>query len=98
MHTRGSEVARINRCTLGKTTSYFLRLPDGKRNGAGFPRYRNESLRKLRMRTIRSITAVDSSTAYRSWDDVVATVRELAQPSGTAEETVIHTTDPSVRV
>src|SRR4051812_44118966 len=70
----------INKCTLGRTTSYFLRLPDGKRNGAGFPRYGSVSLRKLRMRTIRSITAVDSSTTYGSWNDVVATVRELAQP------------------
>jgi LmbE family N-acetylglucosaminyl deacetylase len=88
----------INRCTLGKTTSYFLRLPDGKRNGAGFPRYGNESLRKLRARTIRSITSVDSSTAYRNWEDVVATVRELAQPNAPAGQVVIHTTDPSVRV
>src|SRR2546423_13095210 len=29
----------IQRGTLGSTTSYFLRLPDGKRDGSGFARY-----------------------------------------------------------
>src|SRR5689334_766285 len=38
----------IRRCALGGSESFFLRLPDGNRSGAGFARDHFESLRKLR--------------------------------------------------
>jgi len=84
----------VRRCSLGGTESYFLRLPDGKRNGAGFPRYNHQSLRLLRAKRISSMTAVDSSATYQGWSDLVATVEELI---GTDSDrgVLIHTTDPS---
>jgi LmbE family N-acetylglucosaminyl deacetylase len=88
----------ITGCTSGRTVSYFLRLPDGQRNGAGFARYGNQSLRKLRAHTIGSITAVDGSATYDGWDDVLGTVTQLLHASGRAGSVSVHTTDPSVRV
>ena len=85
----------IRKCLLGRTESYFLRLPDGKRNGAGFPRYANQSMRRLRARKIAGMTAVDGSTTYSGWEDLASTVGELINPDkGTV---LVHTTDPSVR-
>ena len=85
----------IRKCLLGKTESYFLRLPDGKRNGAGFPRYSNHSMRRLRARKIAAMTAVDGSTTYNGWEDLVSTVGELIDAGEGA--VLVHTTDPSVR-
>jgi hypothetical protein len=52
----------------GNSASYCLRLPDG----VG-PR----SLSNLRDGAIPGLTAVDGSTTYRGWDDLVGTLREL---------------------
>jgi len=87
----------IRQCALGDSKSFFLRLPDGKRNGAGFRRYGNQSLRKLRAERISGITAVDRSTTYNGWNDLAATVAALIDAS-TTESTTVHTTDPSVAV
>lgn len=91
----------ITRCSLGSSVSYFLRLPDGNRNGAGFRRNRFESLRKLRTDRIADIHALDGSTRYTDWQDLRATVGELvrmATDSSQSSELVLHTTDPSVRI
>lgn len=87
----------MRRCSLGNTESYFLRLPDGQRNGSGFFRYNKQSLRRLRMRKISAITAVDGSATYEGWDDLVSTVAELINSDSGASPRV-HTTDPSVVV
>ena len=91
----------IRRCTAGQATSYFLRLPDGNRDGTGFVRNQFASLRKLRSARIAGIRAVDSSARYSSWQDLAATlsalVRTLADSASTPRIT-LHTTDPSVRV
>ena len=90
----------ITHCRLGTSDSYFLRLPDGNRNGAGFARNDFASLRKLRADRERSITAVDSSTVYTSWQDLTETVSTLVRmvsdsaPSGL----MLHTSDPSIRI
>ena len=86
----------IRRCTFANTTSYFLRLPDGRRNGAGFARYGHQSLRKLRRGTISSIEPVDHSTSYASWKDLVATIDALA--TGTGPQPVLNATDPSIAI
>lgn len=65
----------IRKCTMGNTESYFLRLPDGRRGGTGFASYSYQSLRKLRAKRMASISAVDGSTAYDSWADLMSTVR-----------------------
>lgn len=88
----------IRACALGTTRSFFLRLPDGKRNGAGFERYGRESLRKLRTKRIRTITAVDSSATYNGWSDLVETVGELIGSNRQDTDVMVHTTDPSVTI
>ena len=85
----------IRRCVLDRTESYFLRLPDGKRDGAGYASYGNQSMRRLRSRKISTITAVDGSAAYSGWADLVASVAEILGETGDAGS-IIHTTDPSV--
>lgn len=88
----------IRACALGATMSFFLRLPDGRRNGAGFERYSRESLRKLRTRRIVTITAVDGSATYSGWNDLVETVGELIGSNRQNINAMVHTTDPSVTI
>ena len=87
-------VHSIRQCTLGNTESYFLRLPDGKRDGRGFARYSYRSLRKLRAKPSSEMSAVDASTTYLGWTDLVATVGAITNLHSPA--ITIHTSDPSV--
>ena len=87
----------VQECLVGSTRSYFLRLPDGKRNGAGFGLHSYQSLRKLRAEKITAISAIDGSTSYHGWEDMVATVRQLIDASS-REDIMLHTTDPSITV
>jgi len=86
----------IRRCVVGNTQSYFLRLPDGKRNGAGFVRYNSQSLRKLRGRKIATVSAIDGSATYRGWEDLMATTNRLIGSSTAGSRSVVHTSDPSI--
>lgn len=88
----------IRRCTIANTESYFFRLPDGRRNGAGFAGHSYQSLRKLRSKRTASISAVDGSAAYDSWADLTNTVAELIGESSADRIVTIHTSDPSVVV
>ena len=84
----------IRKCTVGNTESYFLRLPDGKRNGNGFARYGYGSLRKLRANPSTEMSAIDASTNYRGWTDLMATISAIIDGDSTA--VTIHTSDPSI--
>jgi len=86
----------IRKCSFGTTSSYFLRIPDGRRNGTGFARYDHQSMRRLRANTISGLTAVDRSTVYESWDDLAKTVSSLIDTTG--GQILVHTMDPSVIV
>ena len=88
----------IRKCVIANTESYFLRLPDGKRNGAGFARHDFQSLRKLRGKKIAAIAAVDGSAAYRGWGDLLATASVLIGSSSATADIVVHASDPSVAV
>ena len=88
----------IRKCTIANTESYFLRLPDGHRNGIGFASHSFQSLRKLRQQRIAAITAVDGSTAYNSWADLKSTVYSLIGESSSTRIVTVHTSDPSVAV
>ena len=88
----------ITKCTIANTESYFLRLPDGRRDGRGFARHSYQSLRKLRAKRMTSMSAVDGSTAYDSWADLVATVTTLIGEGSMDRTVTIHTSDPSVVV
>jgi LmbE family N-acetylglucosaminyl deacetylase len=88
----------MRRCTILNTASYFLRLPDGRRNGAGFAAHSYQSLRKLRSGRIASISPVDGSIDYDSWTDLTNTVAELIGKSSVNRIVTVHTSDPSVVV
>jgi LmbE family N-acetylglucosaminyl deacetylase len=85
----------LRKCTVGKTESYFLRLPDGRRNGAGFARHQYQSLRKLRSNEITAITAIDGSATYAGWNDLARTVSSLIGSETVAFPITVHATDPS---
>ena len=87
----------IRRCLISGIASYFLRLPDGNRNGSGFARYDSQSMRRLRAGKINAMTAVDGSATYKGWDDLVSTVSDLFNDSTNARP-LVHTTDPSIAV
>lgn len=86
----------IRKCIIANTESYFMRLPDGKRNGVGFARHDYQSLRKLRGKKIGTMVAVDRSAVYHGWQDLMATASNLIGSSFATSEIVVHTNDPSV--
>ena len=88
----------IRRCTVGNTESYFLRLPDGRRDGMGFAGHSYQSLRKLRGKRITSMSALDGSTAYDGWADLLTTVATLVGEGSADRAVTLHTSDPSVVV
>jgi LmbE family N-acetylglucosaminyl deacetylase len=84
----------VRKCSIGNVDSYFLRLPDGRRNGTGFSRYGHQSMRLLRTKKIPKITSVDGSATYRSWAELVTTVHQLMDDRS-GRKVLVHTTDPS---
>lgn len=72
------EAERLIACYKYKNTvNYFLRLPHGNASGEGYHKTGNQSLKKLKEKTVPSAIAVDSSTTYQGWENLVATVRRL---------------------
>lgn len=69
----------IFRTSYRSTIGYFLRLPDGDAHGEGFAGTGFRSLKRLADGEIDTIAAVDGSTAYHGWDDLVATVRDIVK-------------------
>ena len=67
----------IYRVGYRNTIGYFLRLPDGDASGAGFAGTGFQSLKRLADGKITALAAVDDSTTYHGWGDLVATVREI---------------------
>ena len=67
----------IFRVEYRNTVSYFLRVPDGNIKGEGFEDTGYQSLLRLRKGAIPTTAAVDGSTVYRGWDDLVQTVRAI---------------------
>ena len=86
----------IRKCVIANTESYFMRLPDGKRNGAGFARHDYQSLRRLRGKKVGTIAAIDGSATYHGWQDLKATVSNLIGSGSAPREIVVHVNDPSV--
>jgi hypothetical protein len=67
----------IYRVSYRNTVSYFLRLPDGNPLGTGYYDTSFQSLRRLGEGAIETMTAIDGSTSYQGWNDLVATVRAI---------------------
>jgi len=74
IHLNGHQLYRIR---YRNTVTYFLRAPDGHLSGSGYPATHNQSLERLATNQNPVLSAIDGSTTYRSWTDLVATVRRL---------------------
>jgi len=82
-------------------SAYALRLPDGGLDGDGFAANGGGSLAKLAAGDIGSLAAVDGSTVYDGWDDLVATLRALCAHERRLAGTVtpwLNAGDPDPRV
>jgi LmbE family N-acetylglucosaminyl deacetylase len=86
----------IQQCVVANTRSYFLRLPDGKRNGMGFASHDYQSLRKLRGKKIPVVNAIDGSAVYDGWGDLTTTINNLIGPNSSDRDVVVHANDPSI--
>ncbi len=67
----------VYRASYLNTIAYFLRLPDGNATGMGFAGTGFQSLQRLANGDINKLSAIDGSTAYDGWGDLVATVRDI---------------------
>ncbi len=67
----------VHRASYLNTIAYFLRLPDGNATGAGFAGTGFQSLKRLAGGEMNKLAAIDGSTAYDGWGDLVATVRDI---------------------
>ena len=67
----------LERISYRNTVAYFLRVPDGNALGTGYRETGYQSLRRLADGTGNELAAIDGSTVYRGWADLVATLRAL---------------------
>src|SRR5215470_865301 len=67
----------IYRVSYRNTVGYFLRVPDGNASGAGYAVTGFQSLKRLAAGDTGTLRAVDGSTTYHGWDDLVATLRRI---------------------
>ena len=67
----------VYRVSYRNTVGYFLRVPDGNASGAGYPQTGFQSLKRLASGENDILRAVDGSTTYYGWDDLVATLRAI---------------------
>jgi hypothetical protein len=67
----------IHRVNYRNTVAYFLRLPDGNPGGTGYADTGYQSLKRLADGQIDRLSAIDGTTAYHGWKDLVATVRSV---------------------
>jgi LmbE family N-acetylglucosaminyl deacetylase len=89
----------VRRCAIANTTSWFLRLPDGRRDGSGFSHNAFQSLRRLHAGRISAVRAVDTSATYSGWSDLVATIAEIIRRERAAGSPItIHANDPNAAI
>ena len=89
----------LYRIAYRNTIGYFLRLPDGDALGEGFAGTGFQSLKRLAKGDIATLAAVDGSTTYRGWNDLVATVREIIKyERGRAPLIQLNVADPDDRI
>ena len=88
----------ISKWVYGNTVSYFLRLPDGNPQGTGYATTGLQSLKRFRDGAISRMTAIDSSTTYRRWDDLRSTLRALiGQERGNATRVSVNLPDTNMQ-
>ena len=89
----------VFRVSYLNTIGYFLRLPDGDASGSGFAGTGFQSLKRLATGEIATLSAIDSSTTYRGWGDLVATVRDILNyERGTTPLVQINVAETDARI
>jgi LmbE family N-acetylglucosaminyl deacetylase len=79
------------------TAAYFLRLTDSKLDGKGHPRGNFESLNLLFKQGL-SMTPLDGSAPYVSWDDLLQTVQRIVKKEVGDERVSMHAPQPDERL
>ena len=64
----------ILRYSYANAVAYFLRLPDGNYNGAGYPLHNHGSLKNFYDGSVTSISAIDHSATYNSTEELINTI------------------------
>src|SRR5262245_5319206 len=89
----------IYRVSYRNTVGYFLRVPDGNASGAGYAATGFQSLKRLAMGETDSLRAVDGSTTYYGWEDLVATLRAIiAYERGRAALAQVNVAETDARI
>ena len=89
----------LHYCLINNTTTYFFRLPDGNLDGNGHESAYFQSLSKLRSAQIDTITAVDHSATYQTWQDFVATLESIiCFEIGDGANNWIHYLNPDINI
>jgi hypothetical protein len=84
----------IHSIAYRNTETYFLRLPDGHPSGSGFPQTGFQSLERFATGKISTLSAIDGSTTYRSWGDLVSTLGAILDyERGTARSIQLNVAD-----
>jgi catechol 2,3-dioxygenase-like lactoylglutathione lyase family enzyme len=90
---------RIYRVAYGNTVAYFLRVPDGNPGGTGYPETGAQSLQRLATGQISMLAAVDGSTVYDGWSDLVSTVRAILDyERGDAASVALNLPEPDPQI
>ncbi|HLZ01103.1 MAG TPA: hypothetical protein VKR55_03015 [Bradyrhizobium sp.] len=67
----------IHRVSYRNTVSYFLHVPDGSPLGTGYAHTGFQSLKRLADGDNDTLAAIDGSTTYHGWNDLVGTLRAI---------------------
>jgi hypothetical protein len=89
----------IYRISYRNTVGYFLRVPDGHWSGDGYYETGFESLKRLASGRNDILHAVDGSTAYHGWNDLVETLRQIVTyERGHAALIQVNVAETNVRI
>ncbi len=88
----------IYRVSYRNTVSYFLRVADGNPGGGGYEHTGFQSLKRLADGANNRLAAIDGSTVYRGWHDLVLTVRKIVDfERGRAPNVQLNVAETDVR-
>ena len=86
----------IHRVSYRNTVSYFLRVPDGSPLGTGYAHTGFQSLKRLADGDNDTLAAVDGSTVYHGWNDLVGTLRGSSASSADRPDRCSSTSPNSI--
>ncbi len=82
------------RTSYKNTVSYYLRLPDGGAHGQGYAQTGKTSLTRFHLDN-GALTAVDASTSYIDWLDLISTLVAIIKTEGRGVPKLgLHFSDP----